>query len=215
MFNFKNSECQEKFYHLTETKNELGKCFQNEKDFERQSTEWFQNLSKYFHQSFTKIRSRADKKKFDDVYKLMNDRTELVQKMKKANDEQKEDLQRELEEVEMKISELSAKENRNKVVENFATLTTIDGTTNQRGVWDIKRKIFPKNKESLPFAKTDFEGKLVTSQRELKSLYLKTFTSRLRHRPIKKGLENLKVLKEELCAKRMNCPSLTNLTHGK
>ena len=145
MFNFKNSECQEKFYHLTETKNELGKCFQNEKDFERQSTEWFQNLFKYFHQSFTKIRSRGDKKKFDDVHKLMNNRTELVQKMKKANDEQKEDLQRELEEVELKISELSAKENRNKVVENFATLATSDGTTNQRGVWDIKRKIFPGN----------------------------------------------------------------------
>ena len=120
----------------------------------------------------------------------------------------KEDLQRQLEEVEMKISELSAKENRNKVVENFATLATSDGTTNQRGVWDIKRKIFPKNKESLPFAKTDFEGKLVTSQKELKALYLKTFTSRLRHRPIKKGLENLKVLKEELCAKRMEMSKL-------
>ena len=77
----------------------------------------------------------------------MNDRTELVQKMKKANDEQKEDLQRELEEVEMRILELSAKENRNKVVENFTTLATSDGTTNQEGVWDIKRTNFPKTKK--------------------------------------------------------------------
>ena len=37
---------------------------------------------------------------------------------------------------------------------------------------------------------------------------MKTFTSRLRHRPIKKGLEKLKVLKEELCAKRMEMSKL-------
>ena len=208
MFNFKNLECQEKFFHLTETKNELVKCFQNGAEFENQSNEWYKNLNKYFQQSFIKIRSCKNKKNLNELDKLLSKRTELIQKMKKTYEEKKEEAQNELEETEKKISELSAEENRNKVVDNFASLSDSDGTTNQNGFWAIKRKIFPKNKESLPFAKHDIQGKLVSSQKELKNLYLQTFTRRLRHRPIKKDLEYLKNIKEELCAKRMEMSRL-------
>ena len=38
---------------------------------------------------------------------------------------------------------------------------------------------------------------------ELKSLYLRTYVNRLRHRQIKPGFENLKLLKEYLCTKRL------------
>ena len=51
--------------------------------------------------------------------------------------------------------------------------------------------------------KKDFEGNLISSQKELKILYLKTFKDRLRHRAIKPGLESLKSFKEELCKKRI------------
>ena len=47
------------------------------------------------------------------------------------------------------------------------------------------------------------EGKIISSQKELKDLYLETFKRRLRHRPIKQNLEVLKSLKEELCSKRL------------
>jgi hypothetical protein len=88
--------------------------------------------------------------------------------VKKANgDEEQEELNAELHEIEAIISKFTAMENRNKVIENFKELSGIDGSTNQNGVWALKRKIFPKNKESLPFAKRNFEGKLLTTQKSV------------------------------------------------
>ena len=56
--------------------------------------------------------------------------------------------------------------------------------------------MFPKNKETLPFAKQDFNGKLISSQKNLKILYLDTFVHRLRSRPMKEYLIWLKNLKK-------------------
>ena len=58
-------------------------------------------------------------------------------------------------------------------------------------------------------AKKNGKGKLVTSPKELKDLYLDTFVSRLRHRSIKPGFEDLKFMKEYLCAKRLEVTSFT------
>ena len=55
----------------------------------------------------------------------------------------------------------------------------------------------------MHFAKQEFDGKLITSQNKLKTLYLETFVHRLRHRPMKEGLEWLQELKEELCDDRI------------
>ena len=204
----RNLECQAKFFNLTENKSELVNCFLNGNELGKQCDEWFRNLFRYFHQSFVKTRSCQNKKKLDEVDILLNKRKELIQKVKKANDDEKEELNTELEETEASISKLTAIDNRNKVIENFEALSGIDGSTNQIGVWALKRKIFPKNRESLPFAKRNFEGKFVTTQKELKSLYVKTFTNRLRHRPIKTSFEHINVMKEELCTNRMKLASL-------
>ena len=51
MYNFKNSENQETFFHLTESKTELVKCFQNVNKIDYQANQWFRNLNKYFQQS--------------------------------------------------------------------------------------------------------------------------------------------------------------------
>ena len=59
-----------------------------------------------------------------------------------------------------------------------------------------------------PFAKKHFERNLVSLQKDLQTLYLKTFKDRLRHRLIKPGLEELKSLKEELCLKRIKAASM-------
>ena len=91
----------------------------------------------------------------------------------------------ELDKVEAKVYNIIAEANRNKVVENFNILKNSAGSTNTSGVWKMIRKIYPKNKESLPFAKKDFQGKLISSQKELKCLYLDTFKNRLRNRPTK------------------------------
>ena len=89
-------------------------------------------------------------------------------------------------ELDIKISELTAEENRKQVMDNFLKLSNTDGSTNINGMWSLKRKLFPKNSESLPFAKKNYDGRLISSQKELISLYLDTFSHRLRHRPIKR-----------------------------
>ena len=96
-----------------------------------------------------------------------------------------------------------ANDNREKVMNAFKLLSNTDGTANVNGMWGLKRKIFPKNPKQLPHAKKNAENKIISSQSDLKRLYLKTFQHRLRHRPIKDDLKNLEKLKEELCAKRI------------
>ena len=85
----------------------------------------------------------------------------------------------------------------------FKSLSNTDGTTNVNGMWGLKRKISPKNSKQLPLAKKNEDNKIISSQNELKKLYLKTFEHRMRHRPMKNDLKKLEKLKEELCSKRI------------
>ena len=50
--------------------------------------------------------------------------------------------------------------------------------------------------------KFDSSGNIITAPNALKKLYLETYVHRLRHRPIKHGLELLKSLKEDLWERR-------------
>ena len=144
-----------------------------------------------------------------DIIKLLDNRKLLIQKLKSLEEESKQEVIEDLSKVEDEISTLSAEENRIKVMENFKSLANVDGSTNNMGVWNIKKKVFPKNGESLPFAKKDSKGKVISCQKELKQLYLNTFTHRLHHRPIRPGFVKLKVWKEELCKKRLQIASST------
>ena len=87
-------------------------------------------------------------------------------------------------------------------------MTDTDGTANVNGLWSQKRKLFPKNMKQLPVAKKDVNNRIISSQNELKKLYLDTFKHRLRHRPIKDDLKQLEILKEELCEKRLELAKL-------
>ena len=121
--------------------------------------------------------------------------------MKKCEESESEKLKEELNQLENQVSELVARDNRNKVIDNFQSISDRDGKLTNNNMWKIKRKVFPKNKETLPFAKKDCDGKLVTSHQQLKELYLNTFLHRLRSRPMKK--EYLRFLKEKLWSKRL------------
>ena len=144
-----------------------------------------------------------------ETSKLLNLRRKTIQDLKKCNEDAKPELEAELENIENQINDIIAEENRSKVLENFKNLSSPDGLVNTNGMWSIKRKIFPKNKETLPFAKQNFDGKLITSQENLKTLYLETFIHRLRSRPIKNELIWLKEMKEELSAERIKLSKLS------
>ena len=104
---------------------------------------------------------------------------------------------------------LAAVENRNKVVNNFKSLSDTDGTLNTNGMWKLKKKLFPKHVQSVPTAKKDSQGNLISTQEELKKLYLRTYQKRLRHIPMIPEMNELRKLKEELCTKRLEISLLT------
>ena len=60
-------------------------------------------------------------------------------------------------------------ENRNKVVNNFKSLSDTDGILNTNGMWKLKKKLFPKHVQSVPTAKKDSQGNLISTQEELKN----------------------------------------------
>ena len=201
-FNFKNSECQKLFLEMTNETRKLTDCFQMDGGVEKQAKKWFKELKAMCQQSFRKIR-HSSKKKDSETSILLDKRRSLIQKMKLAQESEKEDLQEELFKLEKQVADIVAETNRNKVVDNFKSLSQKDGNVNTNSMWSLKRKVFPKNKESLPFAKKDCDGKLVSSHKQLKELYLQTFVHRLRHRPMKKEFSCVRFLKERLCSKRL------------
>ena len=101
------------------------------------------------------------------------------------------------------MSNQVAKENRDKIIDNFGMFTGNNGNLNINGMWAVKKKVFPKNPSSLPVAKKDVDGKVITSHQDLKNLYLETFVHRLRYRPIRDDYKLLITLKETLCNARI------------
>ena len=101
-----------------------------------------------------------------------------------------------------------AEENRNKVFNNFQSLTETSGATNTNGMWKLKKQVFPKNPPSLPSAKKDSKGNIISSHEELKKLYIKIYENRLWHRPMATEMEELRKLKEILFSKRFELASM-------
>ena len=70
----------------------------------------------------------------------------------------------------------------------------------RKKLWRLLKKKFPKSSHAVPVGKKDNKGNLITNHKELKHLYLKRYTQRLRNRPIKMSLRNLK---DELFSTRL------------
>ena len=94
--------------------------------------------------------------------------------------------------------------------ENFQNLSNLDGSCSSNGMWKIKRKTFPKKQKSFPVVKKNPSGRIVSSQKELKALYLETFRNRLRHRKMKHDFLEIQSLKENLCHKQLQLVRLDN-----
>ena len=78
------------------------------------------------------------------------------------------------------------------------------GTMNMLGVWKHFKKLNPKILPSLPVAKLNLNGHIVTNSQEVKDLLLSTFVFRMRHRPIRPDLIKLQQLRERLLQTRLD-----------
>ena len=80
-------------------------------------------------------------------------------------------LDNELDEIEQKIANKCAKENRDKVIENLKEFGGNQECVNINGMWNVKKKIFPKIQPIKPTGKKNNKGQIITSPEGLKSLY--------------------------------------------
>ena len=71
-------------------------------------------------------------------------------------------------------------------------------------MWNLKKHIWPKHKESIPTGKLNHQNKLVTSPEEIKLLFAKEYSERLRPRPTHPDFEDVEKIKHEVFEIKLN-----------
>ena len=192
IWNFKSKEGQEKFKTLTSETNDLSNCFKNNLPVQKQIENWWTVFQSNVSNAFQKIRitkKRRVKAPPPKLSKLIDTRNELLNY---SNCEQ------ELEMLNQNISNMEAQINRDLIVNNFQKYGDDPENVNLQQVWKTMGKIWPKVGATLPIAKQDHLGKIISDPGELKKLYAKEYKERLRVRPVRPDLEQLENRKKEI-----------------
>ena len=201
MFNFKNKECQQKFFELTDNSTKFASCFREENGtFIQQSNKFMKQSKSAFHQCFKKIRisNKTNIQKPDIVLQLLETKTKLQMFLKSAKTEvSKQFAEAKICDIEDKITQFCSTKNVKIINEQLGQINTLNGSISQIGIWKVKSKLLPRPVDP-PMAKRDFAGNLITGVAPLKQLYLDTYVHRLRHREIREELKDLYCLKTEL-----------------
>ena len=204
LFNFKNVECQENFQILTSQTKKFSDCFKQDLNFEEQANKWKKTLDSFCHKAFKKVRLTPNKPQITKISELMEERKSMKLKIKMTDDKQKcEEFLNQIEIIDGKIAQECSEENFQKFKENFQCLSGPQEKLNSNGMWNLMKRVFPKNNQSLPVAKKNMQGQIISNPDVLKELYLETYVHRLRHRPIRADFSYLKQLKETLFELRL------------
>ena len=179
IFNFKNKEAQEVFKNNTTNTDDFTKCFEDDLPFEAQIDNWRKVLKSHCHKAFKliRIKSKVQKKPVDRKLAKLVDKRNLLQKgLKKHQDQALIDL-------EIYISKQKAEINREILKKHFNQFSRDPENINMTEMWKTLKKIFPKNKNSVPVAKKDYRGKLITDPKQIRILLAQEYKQRLRNRP--------------------------------
>ena len=201
IFNFRSKVGQEAFKNETESNESLLDCFKTNQPFEVQMRVWKQNFDDILKKCFKKVRI-APKKTKTKTEEMLKERVKLKNEAKsiEMDENVKELIKERIENIEKEISEEVVHENFKMVVDTLEEISD-NGNINSSGrkkMWSMLKNRFPKMSQPIPIAKKDKKGNLVTNHQDLKKLYLKTYKQRMRNRPIKENLSELKYFKENL-----------------
>ena len=193
MVNLKNKECQIKFKDLTDKTNILTDAFNDYDDLNTCTENFIKNLNRCIRLCFKKI--RVTEKTNQEIETLFNQRRIL---RNKKDAQSKNDLEK----VEQNLAELCAKQNYEKIKEEIDNINCDEGGINSGHLWKLKKKISPKCRDP-PTAMLDDDDNIVTGEKALEKLALKTYKKRLENRKINDSLKGLQNDKEELCKLRL------------
>ena len=200
MFNFKNVQGRECFKDLTTATTQFTDCFSSMQSLQLQCETWKRTVMSYCERSFPKIRVRTKRIKRSAADKLIQNRNHLKKKQDDKKTSKYEDLN--IITMEKQISDIIAEEERSKSYQ-FKKFCAQNGSVSVSEMWKLKKKLWPKQKESIPTGKTNHQGKLVTSPDEIKTLLSKEYKERLRPRPEHPGFKDIFKIKKEAFEEKM------------
>ena len=188
MFNLKNKVCQKAFKEETSKTDYLSKIFEEEKDLDKATSKFMKKLNKVLHKCFKKVKVKSNKvsEKEDDLYKKWKS---LKDKDDVKSKEEKDEIEEEL-----------AEEYFNKIKVASNDIDCAEGGNISSEIWKLKKQLCPRNRDP-PTAMMNEEGNLETNIEVIKDMAVEAYKYRLRNRPIKKGLEEMKEAKEKVAEK--------------
>ena len=192
----------EVFKERTTKTTRFTECFLKKGDVRIQGRRWLKVLMKMIHVCFEKVRIRTNKK-HDPIQQQLDERRKMKIEIGNATTARKRhDLEDKLHKIEKEISDKCETKNCSLIEDQIHDITNKDGSTNNAGVWRLRKKLFPKPAEHM-CGKKDRQGNLITNPTMLKQLYLDAYTERLEHRKMIPELLKLKTLREELFQQRL------------
>ena len=157
---------------------------------------WLKNMKFIIQENFRKIRLNWKNQNELKIQELFETRQMLIQNNQDMteNDEQ--------------ISEQIYQKNRSLIIEQIGAMSDSSNNLSRIKMWKIKQKVCPRYEVDIPVAKIDSLGNLISNQDQLKTLYVDTYTYRLRHRNMKPNFAHLKSLKDNLFEERVKLSKL-------
>ena len=98
---------------------------------------------------------------------------------------------RKIAQVENRIAEREAKEKRDQIMEQFSYFSENPEKIELQKMWKSLKAICPKLKPTLPCAKRNLKGNIISSQKDIKNLMAAEYKNRLRTRPIRNDLKHV------------------------
>ena len=196
IFNLRNETALKRFKDLTTNTNRFSKCFVTQETLDVQFKRWQRQLQKALHVNFKKVRCKdEDDPKLSKIDILMEEKKIILNK-KHLSAEDKNAIKI----VDARISKECEEGEWEKLQQTLGGLDTSEGNTN---IWLQMKKAFPKKVQPLPTGVKNFEGKVITNPNKKDTVILNKFVHRMRKRPIKKEVEELHEINEELLKKRL------------
>ena len=172
ILNFRDKKAQKKFREATTNTTEFSDCFKSNLSSKDKMKIWKHTLEKHCNISFRKIRIRKKTLKPSEADKFINTRNTLLKMTHEDNTQKINDLN-------VIIADIIAKEEKLKC-HRMKKFCDQSGSTNLTEMWKLKKKIWPKAPSSLPAAKINHTGKLVSIGSDIKKTMIKEYKERLR-----------------------------------
>ena len=195
IFNFKNGKSLDHFREITSNTNQFSDCFDNDLPLNEQVDRWRKVLKSHCQTAFKKVRINGKKreKALDPkISNLVDQRNELAKKQNDPEYDEKLNI------LENEISKMEAEENREMIMKQFKKFSDNPEAINLQEMWKVLKNIGPKFKSSVPIAKKNHKGELVSHPKEIRKLLGKEYKQRLRNRPMRPDLGDIETRRNKI-----------------